>query len=201
MLIAELMTTRVSTKEPQSANRQPLAMFALLLLAAFTNCPEGVVTRTHTVLAVNSRGEVGFVNSSQIDQFASLHPVKHFPDLPGSLIGKNSMKAVSLQEFGVAGPPRLEPAEFFETTDVYRVWNVIPPRVSSDAPLLIAQVAKDPLGLSPEDRKRYDEHVRAGDRSLIIGYICAGLGILILIVGIALMIYRDRARKRKSLGG
>jgi hypothetical protein len=170
-------------------------MFALLLLAAFTNCPEGVVARTHTVLAVNSRGEVGFVDSFQIGQIASLHTVKHFPELPGSLIGKNSIKAVCPHEFGVVGLPRIEASEYFETTDVYKIWFV-----SQSLPL-IAQAGKDPLGLSPEDRKRYDEHMRAGDRSLMIGYICAGLGILILIVGVAIMIYRDYKKKRNSPGG
>jgi hypothetical protein len=74
----------------------------------------------------------------------------------------------------------------------HSIWQAVP---------LIAQARKDPLGLSPEDRKRYDEHLRAGDRRLIIGYICAALGILILIVGVALMIYRDYTKKRNSIRG
>ena len=66
------------------------------------------------------------------------------------------------------------------------------------APVL-AQVTKDPLGLSPEDRKRYDEHLRDADRSLLIGYIAAGAGVACIVVGVALMIYRDYKKKRKSL--
>jgi beta-lactamase regulating signal transducer with metallopeptidase domain len=58
------------------------------------------------------------------------------------------------------------------------------------APVL-AQVTKDPLGLSPEDRKRYDELMRSADTDLRVAYIAAGLGIACIVVGIALMIYRD----------
>ena len=81
-----------------------------------------------------------------------------------------------------------KPLSYFETTDVYKVWFL------SESLPIFAQAGKDPLGLNPEDRKRYDEHMRAGDRSLIIGYVCVGLGILILIVGVAMTIYRDRMR-------
>ncbi len=65
------------------------------------------------------------------------------------------------------------------------------------APVL-AQVTKDPLGLSPEDHKRYDEHLRDADRSLLIGYIAAGAGVACIVVGVALMIYRDYKKKVKS---
>ncbi len=68
------------------------------------------------------------------------------------------------------------------------------------APSVLAQVTKDPLGLGPEDRKRYDEHLHDADHSLFIGYIAAGLGIACIVVGIALMLYRDYQKKRNSPG-
>jgi hypothetical protein len=177
-------------------------MLAYLLLAKLIICD-----RPHTVLAVDDRGVPIFVSSRQLNELPYLRTVKHFRELPWRTSGTDSVKPTPLERpviirskgvesflLDLERAPPTAPSAYFETTDVYKVWYVPPFPV-------IAQVGKDPLGLSPEDRKRYDEHMRAGDRSLIIGYICAGLGILILIVGVAMMIYRDRMRKRKSPGG
>jgi hypothetical protein len=177
-------------------------MLAYLLIGALTICDPP----PHTVLAVDAYGVPVFVSSRQINELPYLRTVKHFRTLPWPTQKTDRVKPSPLERpeiirskavgsflFDLERIPPTNPSAYFETTDVYKVWFI--PR----SPVL-AQAASDPLGLSPEDRKRYDEHMRAGDRSLIIGYICAALGILILIVGVALMIYRDRARKRISSG-
>jgi hypothetical protein len=178
-------------------------MLAYLLFGALTICDPA----PHTVLAVDAHGVPVFVSSRQINELSYLRTVKHFRELPWPTKKTDRVKPTPLESpvivrskgvgsflFDLERIPPTNPAAYFETTDVYKVWFV-----RQSLPLL-AQAARDPLGLSPDDRKHYDEHIRAGDRSLIIGYICAGLGILILIVGVGMMIYRDRMRKRKSSG-
>jgi hypothetical protein len=90
-------------------------MLAYLILAKLTICPG-----PHTVLAVSERGVPVLVASNQIHDLPYLRAVKHFPEVQWPPIGIESVK-----------PQRpAKPISYFETTDVYKVWYVIPPRDS-----------------------------------------------------------------------
>ncbi len=137
-------------------------MLAYLILAKVIMCGG-----PYTILAADERGVPVLVASDQINQLPNLRAIKHFREIRWPPIDPETGKARLPQK----------PASFFETTDVYKVWYI-----PQSLPL-IAQATKDPLGLSPEDRKRYDEHLRNADHSLLIGYIAAGTGVACIVVG------------------
>jgi hypothetical protein len=117
-------------------------MLAYLILAGLTLSPA-----SHNALAVNDDRVPVLAPSKQVNDLLNLRAI--FPELRWPPIDTASVKPQS--------PPKAVP--YFETTDFFKVWHFMPPRTSPGAPSLIAQVAKDPLGLSPEDRNRYDEHL------------------------------------------
>lgn len=64
------------------------------------------------------------------------------------------------------------------------------------SPWLFAQAKRDPLGLSPEDRKKYDELKNSADRNMNLAYIAIGVAALLVVVMLILVI---RGKKKPKI--